>query len=421
MRPLHPIQKSLVWLALNFLFWGALTTIFASQFYFSDSLSFREAMRISGRDWLGWALLAPLIVWLAMRFPLERQRWKISLPVHLGVSIIVVIFCEWLTVLISPLPNRPPQLPGPPPFAEDQPRPGLGPPPNDSTEPPPDRPRWRQGQSGRPFGPRRLRRRGADLPPAVRLKNRILMRAKFDLPIYWVLVSVTHALTYYRRYRDRERTALQLKAQLAQARIQALQMQLQPHFLFNTLNAIATLVHKDADAADEMIVNLSELLRFTLDHSEQQEVPLRQEIDFLQRYLAIQQTRFGDRLNIAWEIEPSLLDVPVPNLILQPLVENAIRHGIEPQAGPGQVTIRAVRRNGHLELTVQDNGPGATTPVSKPIREGIGLANTRARLQELYGDAHRLTAQADPEGGYSVVVQIPLRQTIPPAPSVLTS
>jgi len=259
------------------------------------------------------------------------------------------------------------------------------------------------------------------------------MQSKFNLPVYWVIVSIVQALGYYRRSQERERAALELEARLAEARLQALRTQLHPHFLFNTLHAISTLVHKDAEAADEMITNLSELLRVTLDASDRQEIPLRQELDFLQRYLDIQQVRFGERLRVEKQIDAAALDSQVPTLILQPLVENALKHGLEPQVGGGVIIIQAQRLNDTLRLVVRDNGAAARSPPARsadasgasPVemethgrgvrapgeaarpQEGIGLANTRARLEELYGRRGRLTLTSSSEGGFTVEIEVP--------------
>lgn len=227
------------------------------------------------------------------------------------------------------------------------------------------------------------------------------------MPIYWVIVSVVHALTYYRRSQERERKALELTASLAQARLQALKMQLQPHFLFNALNAIATLVHKDPHAADDMIGNLSELLRQALDSSELQEVPLRKELEFLDCYLEIEQMRLGDRLRVEKQIAPDTLDAHVPVMILQPLVENAVRHGIEPSRAPGVVTVCAERQGELLQLTVRDSGAGARASTVNADRPGIGLANTRARLQELYGAGAQFVMQPVTATGFTVELRIP--------------
>jgi two-component sensor histidine kinase len=320
--------------------------------------------------------------------------------------------CEGFARAVAPepLPGRfrfrgPPPGAGPRAPTESLPplQPGPGPrgpwrqtPPTPETAPPPQPPQpWLPAPEARPLEPVEAQRRN------------VILRAKFNLPVYWVLVSLVHTLRFYRRAEERARKALELEARLADAKLQALRMQLHPHFLFNTLNAIAALVHKDPRAADDMITNLSELLRATLDTAAQ-EIPLRQELEFLDRYLEIQQMRFGDRLRVEKDLDAAALDALVPTLILQPLVENAIRHGIEPARGPGVVTLRARRaESGLLRLSVRDSGGGAA-PREKSS-PGIGLANTRARLEALYGRAARLSLHADAEGGFTVEMEIPFR------------
>ena len=184
-------------------------------------------------------------------------------------------------------------------------------------------------------------------------------------------------------------------------------MQLNPHFLFNCLHSISSLMHQDVEGADRMITQLGDLLRAALANSDTQEVPLRQELDFLRRYLEIEQTRFGDRLAVIMEIAPDTLDAQVPNLILQPLVENAIRHGIEPHAKAGRVELRARRQDGSLALEVQDSGAGLRAGAS--ANEGVGLSNTRARLRELYGASHQFELQDASDGGLRVRLRIPFR------------
>jgi LytS/YehU family sensor histidine kinase len=199
-----------------------------------------------------------------------------------------------------------------------------------------------------------------------------------------------------------------LEKRLAEAKLQALQMQLNPHFLFNTLHSISALMHRDVEAADRMIVLLSDLLRRALDGTKEHEVPLAQELDLLDRYLEIERTRFGDRLSVEVDIAPETLTARVPNLILQPLVENAIKHGIERVAGPRKIQLQAQRRAGRLILAVSDDGAGLAT--GGAVREGIGLSNTRARLQELYGQDQQLALTARAGGGLTVTLELPFHK-----------
>jgi LytS/YehU family sensor histidine kinase len=203
--------------------------------------------------------------------------------------------------------------------------------------------------------------------------------------------------------------ASQLQAQLAQAQLQALKMQLHPHFLFNTLHAISSLMRRDVDAAERMIARLSDLLRLTLENVGAQETSLRQELEFLESYLEIEKTRFRDRLQVKMDIEPETLDARVPNLILQPLVENAVRHGVAPHAAPGLIEISARLKENKLEIQVRDNGAGLPDARRAQIKEGVGLANTRARLEQLYGAGALFGLSNRDKGGLVVSLTIPFR------------
>ena len=198
---------------------------------------------------------------------------------------------------------------------------------------------------------------------------------------------------------------LELEKHLTEARLQALLHQLKPHFLFNTLNGIASLMHTDVDAADRMLVRLSELLRITMSHTGAPQTTLREEVAFLERYLDIERIRFRNRLEVNISIDEEAIDALVPSLILQPIIENAVRHGIETQSRIGRVELRGVRDAGQLILTVSDNGSGM--PEGEPKREGIGLANTRARLRELYDDMQKFELVNRAEGGLCVRMTIP--------------
>lgn len=226
-----------------------------------------------------------------------------------------------------------------------------------------------------------------------------------NLPVYGLVVGVAQGLRLVRAARQRERRALQLEAQLAEARLLALQAQLQPHFLFNALNTVQVLMREDVDVADRILVLLSQLLRRALESCATQELELREEIAFLEAYLAIEQTRFDARLSYRIDVDPQLQGARVPSLILQPLVENAVRHGLAGQPSPGRIDIAARRIGDMLELTVQDNGLG----IDRAVQDGIGLSNTRARLKLLYGTQHSFELRPADEGGLRAALVIPLR------------
>jgi len=355
------IQKPTVKGSMVFLFWTLIGLSFASQFYLFSlktgrPVSWGEAVSSSLGDWYVWAVLSLPIIELARRFRFDSPRWVWSVAIHLVASCVFSLLYMVLRALLGQLQSR-----------------------------------W--GGSPVTFS---------------ETFNLLAIKAfRFNLLIYWVIVSVGHAFAYYRQYQERALRATELEKRLAQARLQALQMQLNPHFLFNTLNAIASLMHKDVNGADRMITRLAELLRYALESTEAHEVTLRQELAFLERYLEIEKTRFGPRLTVRLEISPDTLEALVPNLILQPLVENAIRHGIERRAKPGIIELRSWQDNGALKLELRDNGPGLAS--DQPRREGIGLSNTRARLQHLYGAGQQLALNNVPEGGLRVEVSLPFR------------
>jgi LytS/YehU family sensor histidine kinase len=235
-----------------------------------------------------------------------------------------------------------------------------------------------------------------------------LFSSLLNVLAYGSLAGLVHAVYFYRRARERERRAVVLESNLAKARLHTLQAQLQPHFLFNALNAVSTLLHRDARAAQDALTSFSELLRLALNQSEKQEVFLREDLLFLERYVEIQRTRLGDRFAFEQTVEPSTLNCLVPTLFLQPLVENSIRHGIELSSNPGLVRI-AIRPNGErLLLTVEDNGVGLAA-AEQQRKTGTGLANLRARLEALYGRDQKLEVVSRPEGGVAVRLEIPLR------------
>jgi two-component system LytT family sensor kinase len=243
-----------------------------------------------------------------------------------------------------------------------------------------------------------------------------LFSARFNTNVltYFGILAVLMAREFSRRIRAEELARTRLEAQLANARLAALKMQLHPHFLFNTLNAISALVPQDPPAAERMLQLLSDLLRQALAEAATQEVPLRREVDFLQTYLEIERVRFGDRLHVEFDVAPEAWDAMVPNLILQPLVENAIRHGISRVSRAGRIDVAARQSGPDLVMVVRDDGPGF--PPMGSLREGVGLGATRARLRELYGPAQEMEFRNEPGGGARVSIRIPLRLSSLPSP-----
>jgi len=352
-------RRWLGWLAIPALatllgFFFATRTFMLYNAYPDNSITWSEALLPALTDWYLWALLVPLITLLARAFPLERGRWLRRLPILLLAGVAISLVKVWLDVQAGHLFSWVPEA---------------------------------------PFG------------------QRVRVDTHFNLMTYAVILGLAYMVIYYRRYRERELRASQLEAQLSRARLQVLEMQLHPHFLFNTLNAITALIHRDVPAAERMITRLGELLRLTLDNTGKQEVRLKDEIEFLDRYVEIEETRFGERLKVDFEIEPETLDAEVPNLILQPLVENAIRHGVARRSGPGRVTVRAARANGRLELAVVDDGPGLADNGGAAPEEGLGLSNTRERLEQIYGLDHALVLEEPGAGGLRVRISIPFSES----------
>lgn len=312
--------------------------------------------------WLAWAPLTPIISWLARRFSLVGEKWRRNLVIHLPAFLLMSTVHSAAATIIN-LTIKP--------FDD-------------------------MGESPTDFWPR------------------FLSRAKgtfgSDLLVYGGVVGICYALDYYRKYREREVVTTRLEAQLAQAQLESLRMQLHPHFLFNTLNGIVGLVRDNKNqTAVSMLVGLSDLLRHTLDHSSKPEVELREEIDFIKLYLSIQQMRFSDRLRVEYDIHPGTTRALVPNLILQPLTENALRHGIARSAASGLVGIHSALEDGNLRLTVYDDGAGLPDDWQMKGSAGIGLANTAARLQQLYDDDHQFDVRNRDGGGVEVVIVIPMR------------
>ena len=257
---------------------------------------------------------------------------------------------------------------------------------------------------------------GLPLTYATLVKETLLITFEWKVLLYWGVVGAHHAMLYAGEARWREVSEARIGQRLIEARLDALQRQLQPHFLFNTLHAITAVVHRDPDAAESMLVRLGGFLRAVSQSQARHEVTLAREIELLREYADLQQLRFGARLHVEIEAPPELGDGMVPVLVLQPLVENAIKHGLSGRAGGGAVRIEARRIGDRLELSVADNGSGAEPAAPAPPCEGVGLANTRARLEHLYPGQHRITTSASASGGFTVTISLPWQAPIASMP-----
>src|SRR5919204_3229739 len=325
--------------ALLFIGWTLVSIIFAGISYAAaigennKEFGFVSALRLNLVQFYVWAILAPLVFRFSRRFPIELRPLNVrnlllyfpALILFAGIHQVIHLAVLWSIT-----------------------------------------PRWRQKY------------------PALIDCYRAYFAFGFyiDLIIALLIVIAVHALLYYQNFRASELAQSSLKTQLAQAQLRALKMQLHPHFLFNTLHSISSLVLEDPPKANRMIARLGDFLRLTLENSNQQLVSLKEETEFLRCYLEIEQVRFGDRLTVALELEPQTLSVQVPHLILQPVVENAIQHAITPRATRGQINIEAKRLNNLVRLEVRDNGPGLASNDALVRTKGVGLSNVRARLHQ---------------------------------------
>ena len=362
-----PRSKALRWI-IYLALWTSIALFLISQgvaraLYLQQRVPWRLLFSV----WLTasylWAVLAPLVWTIAVRLPISRRFWWRVIPIHFVFSAIIavgesVLFASAATALRM------------------------------------------------------------HIRPTFLATFQVVLPGDFEVNIalYWVVVAIQHGFNVYCGVRERETEAARLKLlsselerQLVQARLSALRMQLHPHFLFNTLNAIVVLVRQGkTEDADQMLTNLSELLRRTLEEWDNQEVPLRTEIEFLQLYLEIERVRFQDRLRIETALDPDTLGALVPCFLLQPLVENAVRHGVAKSSAGGKVTLRSRRIGSTLEFQISNDGPGFATP-KDAAGNGFGLTNTRARLQQLYGGLHCLKLESGESGGTVATIKIPYR------------
>ncbi|HEY0873923.1 MAG TPA: sensor histidine kinase [Vicinamibacterales bacterium] len=357
-RPRYGVPWPLVLLVATVL--GIVSTTLAWQLTMSlerTATYFRWLVVLNCAYWYAWAAFTPAIVWLSQRFRFERQNLLQTMLVHVPAVLLFTLAhigvmqgAQW----------------------------------------------WLVTSDGGVY---------SWWPQAQRAA---LVNFDWEMMTYWAIVCLSHALLYYRESRDRKLRASQLETRLVEAQLKTLQQQLHPHFLFNTLNAISALMHRDVAAADRTLMRLSDLLRLTLERLGDQEVTLEEELDFLRKYLDIERTRFADRLVVRFDISPETLPALVPTLLLQPLVENAIKHGVARKSGAGHIDISAHREHDKLWIEVRDDGVGLSEDALTALHKGIGVSTTRARLQHQFGadyrfEFHRLSQ------GVAVVVAIPWR------------
>ena len=336
------------------------------QFFMSlaqgEAMPVHFALVLTLPFWYIWAAFSPLVAWIVRRVPIGRRSAISGLSTHVVAALVLSIVHSVLHVAVvlalQPFLNLP-----------------IG--------------------------------EGADLRLAVTLN---WLQLSMNLLAYSGILVATYANDFYHRLRERELLTSRLETELAQAQLHALRMQLNPHFLFNAMNTISMLVREgDGAEAVRMLAGLSELMRYVLEETRPQEVSLRDELDFVQRYLAIEQARFHDRLQVHIDANQELLDAQVPNLVFQPLVENAIKHGIARQVGSRLIEVSAARDGERLILQVRDDGPG-TTDRSGP--DGVGFKNTRARLEQLYGTEQSLELRTAEGGGAVAIVALPYHTSV---------
>ncbi|UCC74712.1 MAG: histidine kinase [Gemmatimonadota bacterium] len=365
--PKQALSRRCVRWALVVGLWTFWSTLFTVDLYIGERVKGNEISLLTAELWhLGWGvtwmLFTGVILWLRRRFPLDEGRWQSNLWLHIPVSLVMAFIGGMNFVVAGQLLGYYP--------------PGV----------------------------------------AFTLQKGSLFFATWlhlDPFLYWLIIGLAYSAQYYRESRERQIKAAQLETQLTQARLQALEMQLHPHFLFNALHTIAVLVRTDRNAqAVRVVTGLGELLRRVLDGAGAQLVPLKQEIEFIRRYLEIEQIRFGDRLNVEMRIEPGSQEAQVPYLILQPLVENAIQHGIAPRASAGTLRIAAWRDGDRLHLSVWDDGPGLPETLESATGDGLGLSTTKERLEQLYGDDHGFVVENAKDGGVAAVLDLPFQLAV---------
>ena len=346
--------------------WTLAGVIFAAVSYASAladtnrRFGFLDALRLNLILFYLWGLFSPLLFWFSRRFPLEFPlRTRRNLLLHLPALVVFAAVHQAIQVVVLW-----------------------------STTP-------------------RMQQQWPSIVDCYRYY--FWFGFYIDLIIALLIIIAVHALFYYRRFRASELEQASLKTQLAQAQLKALKMQLHPHFLFNTLHSISSLILEEPAKANSMIARLGDFLRLTLEHSNRQLVTLKEETEFVRCYLEIEQVRFADRLTVNLAVDPATDSAQVPHLILQPLVENAIQHAIAPRAAPGRIEIEARRSGSRLRIEVKDTGPGMTGPVESLQGHGVGLTNVQARLTGLYDGDFSFAISNGSESGFSVLLELPFQ------------
>ena len=336
----------------------ALSYYHLNQILTATEVNWNYALMTSLPWWYIWALFTPVVLWVARKYPINKDTWVKSVPL-LYIPLMLLLFAVHAAINLL-----------------------------------------------------LFRATGIhDTMNMALLEVHFTSRMHVNTMAFWTVLGFYNAFDYYRKYQLREQQAANLELQLARANLRALKMQLNPHFLFNTLHSVSALVRKNENAiAIKMLGRLGEFLRLALENQGTQLIPLEEELDFLERYLEIEKIRFQERLEVDMDVDLDLLDYYVPNLILQPIVENAIHHGISPHIQAGKIKISAFKEDEHLVLQVHDDGPGLTN--TRKARQGVGLSNTRERLERLYGDDQQLALINAEEGGLKVRIVIPMQREI---------
>ena len=353
-RTLPPLA---LW-GLLILFFSTRTEVRGEPFVWIP-ITWAQALKISLAQWSAWGVLALVIIWIDRRLPVEKDALVRRFLCHVPLSLIFTVAYTYLNYANLTLLDVP---------------------------------------------------RDASLLAGGVLATSWRVIHRNGTFFYWVIVGTYIAVDYQNHLKNRLIRTAELERLLSEARLNVLRTQLQPHFLFNALNAVSAHVERDPRMARLMLERLGDLLRLSLDHVDRQEIRLDQELAFVDKYLQLQAMRFEDRLSVSMNLDPAVLEALVPPFILQPLVENAVRHGTAARSAHGTITVDAWRANGSVCLAVRDNGPGLPAGWSLEHHEGIGLTNTRERLRHLYGEGNQaLTISSQPEGGVRVDLMMPFR------------